>query len=201
MGRHSFFIARRYPNSAVIGVDLGGKNISTCNRIREKNGFDNVRFECRDLRHLNVNERFDLIICSDVLEYIKEDTLVLGNFRDSLREGGRLILHTPRLNPRRYIGLFERYIQCDPVEKSAHAREGYTDGELMGKLNENGFKLSRLTYTFGFFGSLSWELSKTLERIKPLFVLMFPVILFLGYLDSLNTNRDGNGILVEAQRS
>jgi hypothetical protein len=40
-----------------------------------------------------------------------------------------------------------------------------------------------------------------LERFKPVFVLCFPLILFLGYVDSLKANRDGNGILIEAQQS
>jgi SAM-dependent methyltransferase len=199
-GRHAFFIARRFPNIAIMGVDLDGNNISICNRIRGEKGFDNVRFQACDLRYLNSNKRFDLIICSDVLEYIREDNIVLANFRNSLTEGGRLILHTPRLDPRRYLGLFERYFKCDPLEKVAHAREGYRDEELRGKLKRNGLKITGLRYTFGYFGSLSWELSKILERVKPLFVLCFPFILLLGYMDSLKANRDGNGILVEARR-
>ncbi|MFX1552331.1 MAG: glycosyltransferase [Promethearchaeota archaeon] len=201
LGRHTFFIAGRYPNTDVVAVDFDGENISTCKRIREMKGFDNVKFQFCDLRHLNSNEGFDLIICSDVLEYIREDNRVLANFKNSLRENGRLVLHTPRLNPRRYLGLFERYFRCDIVEKSAHARDGYTDVELRGKLKKNGLKVTGLKYTFGVFGSLSWELSKILERVKPLFVLCFPIILLLGYMDSLTANRDGNGILIEARRS
>ena len=200
-GRHTFFISRNYPDIEIMGVDLDGKNISVCDSIREKRGLNNVRFELCDLRHLNSNERFDLIICSDVLEYIREDNMVLTNFRNSLNENGRLIVHAPRLNPRRYFGLFERYFKCDPLEKAAHARDGYTDAELRGKLKGNGLKILGLKYTFGFFGSLSWELSKILERARPLFVLCFPFILLLGYMDSLSLNRDGNGILIEAQRS
>jgi len=200
-GRHTFFISRRYPDIEIMGVDLDGKNISVCDYIREKKGSNNVRFQFCDLRHLNSNERFDLIICSDVLEYIREDNMVLTNFENSLREEGRLILHAPRLNPRRYLGLFEKYFKCDPLEKAAHAREGYTDAELRGKLKKNGLKIIDLKYTFGFFGSLSWELSKILESVRPLFVLCFPFILLLGYMDSLSPNRDGNGILIEAQRS
>jgi len=199
LGRHTFSIARRYPNNAIMGVDLDGKNISICDHIREKKGFYNVRFQSCDLRHLNSNERFDLIICSDVLEYINEDNIVLANFRDSLKENGRLILHTPRLNPRRYLSLFEGYFECDPLEKSAHARDGYSTSELREKLKKNGLRITNFKYTFGYFGSLSWELSKILERCKPLFILSFPLILLLGYLDSLKVNRDGNGILVEAQ--
>ena len=200
-GRHAFFISRRFPDTEIMGVDLDGKNISVCDYIREKKGFNNARFQFCDLRHLNSNEGFDLIICSDVLEYIREDNRVLANFKNSLRENGRLVLHTPRLNPRRYLGLFEKYCKCDPLEKVAHAREGYTEAELRGKLKKNGLKIIDLKYTFGFFGSLSWELSKILERVKPLFALCFPFILLLGYMDRLRPNRDGNGILIEAQRS
>lgn len=201
LGRHTFFISRRFPDIEIMGVDLDGKNISVCDYIREKRGFDNVRFQFCDLRHLDLNQRFDLIICSDVLEYIEEDDLVLSNFRNWLAENGRLILHTPRLRPRRYLRLFEGYVKNDPLEKAAHAREGYTEAELRGKLKKNGLNIIDLKYTFGFFGSLSWELSKILERVKPLFAVCFPFILLVGYMDSLRPSRDGNGILIEAQRS
>jgi SAM-dependent methyltransferase len=201
LGRHTFFIARKYPENRVFGVDNNKQNISICNRVREKKAFDNVGFQIGDLRFLIVEKQFDLIICSDVLEYIGEDDVVLSNFKRFLKEDGRLILHTPGVNPRRYLGLFERYFKCDPLEKAAHAREGYTEAELRGKLKKNGLKIIDFKYTFGYFGSLSWELSKLLERVKPLFVLFFPVILLFGYVDSLKTHRNGNGILIEAQRS
>jgi 2-polyprenyl-3-methyl-5-hydroxy-6-metoxy-1,4-benzoquinol methylase len=201
LGRHTFFIAREYPENQVFGVDTNSENISICNRVREKNALENVRFQIGDVGFLIVEKQFDLVICSDVLEYIREDDVVLANFKRSLGEDGRLILHTPRLNPRRYLSPFERYFNCDPLEKAAHAREGYTDSQLREKLEKNGLRITRLVHTFGHFGSLSWELSKILERVRPLFVLFFPVILFLGYMDSLKTNRYGNGILIEAQRS
>jgi hypothetical protein len=40
-----------------------------------------------------------------------------------------------------------------------------------------------------------------LERVKPLFAVGFPAILLLGYMDALKANREGNGILIEAQRA
>jgi len=201
LGRHAFSIARKYPSVSIVGVDLNGGNISICNGIRKKNHFEGIRFHKGDLSSLDLDRRFDVIICSDVLEYIEEDKRVLENFGRLLKENGRLILHTPRLNPRRYLSLFERYFRCDPREKAAHAREGYTVSQLRKKLRKSGLTIANRRYTFGHFGSLSWEVSKILERFKPLFVLCFPLILFLGYVDTLKANRDGNGILIEAQQS
>jgi 2-polyprenyl-3-methyl-5-hydroxy-6-metoxy-1,4-benzoquinol methylase len=201
LGRHAFSIARKYPSISIVGVDLSGENISICNGIRKKNHFEGITFHKGDLRSVDLGQRFDVIICSDVLEYIEEDNRVLDNFQRLLKENGRLILHTPRLNPRRYLRLFERYFRCDPREKAAHAREGYTESQLRKKISKSGLTLASLRYTFGNFGSLSWELSKILEQFKLVFVLCFPLILLLGYLDSLKINRKGNGILIEARRS
>ena len=201
LGRHAFSLARKYPSVSIVGVDVSGENISICNGIRRKNHFEGIEFHKGDLRSLDLERRFDVIICSDVLEYIEEDNRVLDNFRRLLKENGRLILHTPRLNPRRYLRLFERYFRCDPREKAAHAREGYTDSQLRKRLRMSGLTIASLRHTFGHFGSLSWEVSTILERFKPLFVLCFPLILFLGYVDSLKANREGNGILLEAQQS
>lgn len=201
LGRHAFSIARKYPSVSIVGVDVSGENIAICNGIRKESHFEGIRFQKGDLRSLDLDRCFDVIICSDVLEYIEEDNRVLDNFQRLLKEEGRLILHTPRLNPRRYLSLFERYFKCDPREKAAHAREGYIDSQLRKKLRKSGLTIANLRYTFGRFGSLSWEVSKILERFKPLFVLCFPLILFLGYADSLKANRDGNGILIEAEPS
>jgi len=201
LGRHTFFLARKHPDISIVGIDVNGENISICNGIREKRGITRVRFQEGDLRFLGLDGGFDLIICSDVLEYIKEDNRVLDNFKKLLKGNGRLILHAPRLNPRRYLRLFERYFKCEPLEKAAHARDGYTDSQLREKLERSGLTITGLKYTFGHFGSLSWELSKILERAKPFFVVWFPFILFLGFVDSLITNREGNGILIEARRS
>jgi 2-polyprenyl-3-methyl-5-hydroxy-6-metoxy-1,4-benzoquinol methylase len=201
LGRHAFFIARRCPKNTIVAVDVDGKNISICDRIKGEKGFANVRFEVRDLRQLDLNGHFDLIICSDVLEYIEEDETVLANLGSALAENGRLILHTPRLNSKRCLGFFERYFTCDPVEKNPHAREGYPEAKLKDKLEISGLKVTSFRYTFGHLGSLAWELSRALERVRPLFVLCFPLILLLGYIDSLGINRQGSGILMEAQRS
>jgi len=201
LGRHTFFIAGRCPKSTILAVDMDGKNISICDRIKGEKGFANVRFEVCDLRQLDLNGHFDLIICSDVLEYIEEDETVLANLRSGLAENGRLILHTPRLNSKRCLRFLERYFTCDPVEKAAHAREGYPEAELKDKLETCGFRVTSFRYTFGYLGSLAWELSRALEKIKPLFVFCFPLILLLGYMDSLGINREGSGILIEAQRS
>jgi 2-polyprenyl-3-methyl-5-hydroxy-6-metoxy-1,4-benzoquinol methylase len=201
LGRHAFFIARRYPKGPIVAVDVDGKNISTCDHIKGEKGFANVRFEVHDLRQLDLNGHFDLIICSDVLEYIEEDEIVLVNLRNALAENGRLILHTPRLNSKRCMPFLERYFTCDPVEKAAHAREGYPEAGLKDKLENSGLRVTSFRYTFGHLGSLAWGLSRALERVKPLFVLCFPLILLLGYMDCLGINREGSGILMEAQRS
>jgi 2-polyprenyl-3-methyl-5-hydroxy-6-metoxy-1,4-benzoquinol methylase len=201
LGRHAFFIARRCPKSTIVAVDMDGKNISICDCIKGEKGFANVRFEVRDLRRLDLNGHFDLIICSDVLEYIKEDETVLANLRSALAENGRLILHTPRLNSKRCLCFLERYFTCDPMEKAAHAREGYPEAELKDKVETSGLKVTSFRYTFGHLGSLAWELSRALERVRPLFVFCFPLILLLGYMDSLGLNKEGSGILMEAQRS
>lgn len=201
LGRHAFFIARKYPGVQVIGVDRDEENISICNYVRNNNGYEHLEFHVRDLRFPDLNERFNLIICSDVLEYIEEDDMVLANFEKLLTERGKLLLHTPRLSSRRFLGVLERYFNYGGSEKIAHAREGYDDTELRKKLTRNGLKMTNCRYTFGSFGSLAWELSKMLERVKPLFVLCFPAILLLGYMDTLMANREGNGILIEAQRA
>ncbi|OGP76542.1 MAG: hypothetical protein A2V86_05085 [Deltaproteobacteria bacterium RBG_16_49_23] len=95
---------------------------------------------------------FDTIVCSNVLEHIEDDDMVLRHYYELLPPGGRLILLVPALkliynHLDRGLGHFRRY-----------GRE-----ELMQKLTRRGFKIFELKY-FNFFGILGWFVNGTLLR-------------------------------------
>lgn len=67
---YSFYLARIFPNAKIIAIDIDKEQIE---KNRKNNTFSNIEFIEGDLRKLNFKEKFDLIICIDVLEHIKED--------------------------------------------------------------------------------------------------------------------------------
>lgn len=91
-----------------------------------------------------VPERFDTIICLNVLEHVREDRLSLATLFRLLQPGGRLILLVPAL-PAIY-GALDRAL--------GHFRR-YTPAELRRKYAEAGFRMRHLEY-FNLAGIPGW---------------------------------------------
>ncbi len=101
----------------------------------------------------SLNHSFETIICSNVLEHIEDDELVLKRFYSLLPKGGRIIVFAPALSL--------LYNRLD--EELGHLRR-YGRKELLKKLRNNGFKIFHLKY-FNLFGILGWFFNgKILKR-------------------------------------
>jgi SAM-dependent methyltransferase len=124
----------------------------------------------------------DTIVCSNVLEHIKDDRAALRRFHDLLPPGGKLILLVP--------ALMSLYNSLD--RELGHFRR-YTRKGLIQKLLSSHFAIYHLKY-FNFFGIFGWFLDGTLLRkrllpagqvrlfnsLVPLFVRLeevFPVLI------------------------
>jgi SAM-dependent methyltransferase len=97
-------------------------------------------------------ERFDTVICLNVLEHIEDDVASLTAMRGLLPPGGRLVLLVPAL--RALYGSLDRAL--------GHCRR-YTRVELIAKLRETGFVLRHLEY-FNLAGIPGWWVTGRLLR-------------------------------------
>lgn len=98
-------------------------------------------------------ERFDTIICLNVLEHVRDDMLSLGTMFRLLAPGGRLVLLVPSL-PAIYGALDEAL---------GHFRR-YTPAELRRKYAEAGLRMDHLEY-FNLAGIPGWWLTgRVLKR-------------------------------------
>lgn len=98
-GSLSFFAASHH--CKVLGIDVSNKAISGCRLNAQKLGFnERLKFEVNnfDNPQLEINTKFDLVICSEVLEHLKNDTQALKRIYDLLKPGGKLFLSTPSVN-------------------------------------------------------------------------------------------------------
>lgn len=102
--------------------------------------------------HRTVHSTIDTIVCSNVLEHVKNDDVVLKNFSRLLPPGGRLILLVPAL--KWLYNAFDREL--------GHFRR-YSKEELVSKLISNGFRICYLKY-FNLFGIVGWFVNGTLLR-------------------------------------
>ena len=97
-GYGSALLARKA--SRVVGVDLDASVIAAVERRYRR--LPNVTFNAGDLRAIDFEAEFDMVVSFETLEHFDEPDLedLLGRFARALRPGGRLIFSTPYLQER-----------------------------------------------------------------------------------------------------
>jgi ubiquinone/menaquinone biosynthesis C-methylase UbiE len=206
-GQYSYFIAKKFRNSNVIGVDINEERIKESEKFAREEGIENLKFDIADLENLNYEESFDLILAVDVLEHIENDVKVLKNFYRALKKDGLLIISTPSS-----FGGSDVHSDEDASFIEEHIRHGYSQDEIKSKLEEAGFEDITSKYTYGKFGSLSWKLMIKFPILllgkSFIFVVLLPLyylfVLMPGFLlmwlDGRVENKSGTGLLVKARK-
>ena len=150
---------------------------------------------------LNHENKFDLIICVDVMEHIQDDIKVFSNFYRALKKGGYLLINTPSI-----FGGSDVHSDEDESFVGEHARVGYSREELENKLIPLGFNTYKCQYTYGFWGDKAWRLgikypmvllniSKIFFMVLPIYYLVtFPLTFLMMVLDFNLNNKIGSGI-------
>ena len=92
-------------------------------------------------------DKFDAIICSNVLEHVKNDRFALDEMYNMLKKSGILILIIPN-NPKLYS-------EQDKI--LGHFRR-YTIKEIQEKSLASNFKIIKIKY-FNFIGILGWKIT------------------------------------------
>ncbi|MCI5188948.1 MAG: class I SAM-dependent methyltransferase, partial [Candidatus Electrothrix sp. AS4_5] len=77
-GVFSFELARRFPDSRILGVDMLSDSIASCQHIAEKTNISNVEFRQASIEQLPDKNTFDLIVCVDIMEHIEDDRSALN---------------------------------------------------------------------------------------------------------------------------
>lgn len=204
-GSISFYLARRYQGAQIVGVEIDAKKVNNCQLILSRLGYTNLQFMQGDLVKYRPQQKFDFIVCMDVLEHIVDDQQVLKNFYTSLQREGQLILHIPRRHQLLKHHFGEAHVFAMTWD---HVRDEYTETEIMAKLTAAGFRVQEKKYTFGWFGSISREMFYAVQSRgkcmhsapRAVFkVSMYPLLLALAHLDTLHSNKaEHEGFLIRA---
>src|SRR5512133_627396 len=95
-GQYSWWMTKRFPGWKITAADIKSEQVADCNVFFTAAGVaDRVKAVEADLVTWNRNEKYDLILCVDVMEHIEEDRKVFSNFVNAMNQGGRLIISTP----------------------------------------------------------------------------------------------------------
>lgn len=121
----------------VEGVELSPGLVKTAEEKIAKLGLDEkvkiLRGNLTDLKF--PQESFDAVVCSEVLEHIKDHKRVVKNFYRVLKPGGACIITVP-IN-KRFWSIEDEWV--------GHYRR-YSKEELIDLFNRNGFSAKRIRY-------------------------------------------------------
>ncbi len=101
-------------------------------------------------------ERFDTIICLNVLEHIEDDDAALATFARLLEPGGRLVLQVPAM--RALYG---------EIDRAIHHHRRYERGDLVAQLQGHGFAIEEASY-FNLPGIAGWYLNSVLLKRRAI---------------------------------
>jgi len=139
-GTLDFYLANKGHN--VTGIDISEKAIESCIQTAKNLRLKKVEFKQVDFPKETISGIFDFIICSEVIEHLKDDKTALKQINKLLQKGGILILSTPSIDaPLHKLGLTKEF-----DKKVGHLRR-YDSKELQKITSDSGLKIieSRIT--------------------------------------------------------
>ncbi|GAB4135643.1 MAG: hypothetical protein Tsb009_02130 [Planctomycetaceae bacterium] len=83
-------LSREFPETQFVGTDA---DVTSIEYAQRKNGSDNLSFRLTDL--LEDNEKFDVVIASEVIEHVEDPKDFLRFLNSKLAPGGRIVLTLP----------------------------------------------------------------------------------------------------------
>lgn len=143
-GTLSLYIAGQ--GCKVIGIDIAENAILAAKKSAELMDIKNVQFFTMDFSKKTPSgkDKFDIILCIEVLEHLKEERLALERLFDLLSPGGIAIISVPSKN----APLYRLGLATDFDKRVGHLRR-YTSKELEGKCVSIGLTILESNKTEG----------------------------------------------------
>lgn len=171
-------VATLFPSSSITGIDLNGEYVSQAKRNIQS---DRVHFATGDATRLSFPDNFfDIVLCTEVLEHITSDRLVLQEMYRVLKKGGKAIITVPHKNypffwdPANFMleRLFGWHLPSRVWWLSGiwadHVRL-YSEKELETKIENAGFRVTAMNrlfrYAFPFSHFLLYGVGKNLVEL------------------------------------
>lgn len=175
-GTISFYLASK--KHEVLGIDISNNAINACRESVKRLRLErNAHFEVMNFPKQIPDERFDLIICSEVIEHLYDDDLALKKIFLLLKPGGIAFISAPSINAPLYkLGLTKDFDQ-----RVGHLRR-YSLKELVNKCRKCGFIIKKTIKTEGLlrnFLFLNPRAGKLVRFIK------FFISDFITFIDNL----------------
>lgn len=144
VGAIDFFLANKGFN--VTGIDISHQAIKSAQATAKNVGLSNkTKFFQGDLGKMSFNEeKFNVIICSEVLEHLQEDFAMLVKIKQLLSTNGILIVTVPSVNAPLY-----RWGLARTFDKRVGHLRRYSVEQISRLVENVGFKITKLKKTEG----------------------------------------------------
>jgi ubiquinone/menaquinone biosynthesis C-methylase UbiE len=169
VGTYALKIIKDFPKNDLTLTEYSEEDVNEL-KIR----FKNEKIRCKKLdmnKKMDFErigeEKFDTIICSNVLEHIENDDFALSECYKILNKNGKLVLVVPQ-NPKLYSN----------QDKALRHYRRYSRSELIRKIEKNGFKIISLK-NFNNLGILGWKMNKNSNKTEnnPKLIKIFNIII------------------------
>jgi SAM-dependent methyltransferase len=207
-GQTAFYLASRFPQAMIHGVDINPDLVNYCNQLALKANLSRrVQFSVMDVSSLCLPSAYDLITCMDVIEHIPNWQAAIRNMIDGLNPEGDLIIHT--LHRSKYLDKnfgFRKLQHTD--DKVISGTLGSTHVHEHGFFAEDfnaiptGSAMLEKQYTFGPFTMFLHTIFEA-YRGRPRYYHFFltPFLAQMARLELGHDLKDGGGILIHVRNS
>lgn len=206
-GQHAYWLASKYPQCQVVAVDCDEGAIQRLAGLANEVGLKNLVGEVGYLEDLPEASMYDLVLNGSVLYSIPDDHRVMRNMVSALREGGMLVVYS-HTKPTYLHWRDPQVSRRAQIETSTrHFSRDYSTAELRNLIEESGLAIDRVEITYGWFGSLAYEIFHTFGGKRGFrywfllyFLLIHPLVLLLMVIDFHTKQQRGNGVLIIAHK-
>lgn len=184
IGLASIYYSRRFKN--ITSVDLETHKINQAKTLAKGSLVKNINFKDVDLtKSPFTKEKFNMIICFEVIEHVEDDFAMLKGFSRMLKRDGELILSFP-----------SKTLMSKIAQKSLdHVHVGYVPSDIKRMLNKLNMKIVE-KYSFGksILGKLVVFVDFLLRKSFPiiasaLFPIFYPILILDLYLPEFGIPR------------
>lgn len=184
MGYNLPLLCKNKKIDQVAGIDISKEAIS---KIKFPGNF-----KVMDIQRESLNEKFDLVFCSLILEHIENDVVAIKNIK---KMANKYILITTISGKN-----FDKYKLHE--ETMGHVRN-YHEGELDRKLQDEDITIiKKINWGFPFYSPIVRQIQNKTKKIESKFNLLEKIISYLLYLlFFLNSSKRGDILIILAKVS
>jgi len=208
LGQYVYYLTRNFPSWNIYATDVSANEICECNRYFHRLQYERVLFRTEDLKELQRQEVYDLILAVNVVEYIDDDRLVMQNFFKALKPGGMLLMSMQSDKSKIIPPNF-----TNKLLGNKEVNHRYNNLEIKKMLRELGYKSIKAHYAYGASGRLSTLIgvsfpkyllrkSKGFLYLLPFYYLIcYPLVFVLNSIDTYFVHLSGSELVVRAYKA